>query len=279
MAFSTSTRKQKNISVCQFCEESICIKWKCINCDLFLCELCNSRIHSKSKSSKDHKVIERKDFESEKALETTRQVDLTRMACTQHNDETCLLYCNNCDRPVCSECLIGDHQNHKYSRLDIVYERKLKVIRDVKCKIESEIHDCKKQGSNMQHILSEENKQLAENKDTIIEFKDKIIRHADKLLSELDKLRKPSEDLVKKELDSVRQRKNGLEKRKNHLDETLCSLSAAHIFGTSRSIDKTIPDKTVTYVKVKQVQFVPGNFFNHPIDDLFGSVNEVQTLK
>ena len=274
MALSTFTRKLKNISVCQFCEEFY-IKWKCINCDLLLCQLCHSRIHSKSKSSTDHKVIEHKDCESEDALEITRQVDLTRMACKQHSDETCLLHCNNCDRPVCSECLIGDHQNHKYSKLDIVYQKKLKVIKEIKSKIESEIPFCKKQGANLQHILSEENKQFTENKDKIIEFRDKIIRHADKLLSELDKLRKPREDLVKKELDSVKQRKNGLEKRKTHLGQTLVSSSAADIFGTSRSIDKTIPDKTVKYVEVKQIQFIPGKLLNQPIDDLFGSVNEV----
>ncbi|CAC5415067.1 TRIM45 [Mytilus coruscus] len=165
MAFSTSTLKSQNISFCQFCEESSDIKWKCINCDLFLCQLCHSRIHSKSKSSTDHEVIELKDCGSEVEIENTRKVDLTRMTCAQYSDEKCLLHCKNCDRPVCSDCLTQDHQNHKYSKQNRVYKKKLKVIKDVKCKIESDIPFFKKQGENLQHILSEENKQFTENKD------------------------------------------------------------------------------------------------------------------
>ncbi|XP_063442814.1 E3 ubiquitin-protein ligase TRIM45-like [Mytilus trossulus] len=241
MAFSTSLFESQKKSVCQFCEESSDIKWKCINCDLFLCQLCHSRIHSKSKSSTDHTVIKLRDYRREIAkTETTRKVDLTRMTCEQHSDEKCLLHCKTCDKPVCSDCLVGDHQNHQYGRLDIVYERKLQVIRDVKCKIESEIHLFKKQGSNLQHILSEENKQFAENKDKIIEFRDKIIRHADNLIINLDLLRKPREYRIKKELDSVRQRKITLEKRKTQLDRTLGSSSAAYILGTSTALDKTM---------------------------------------
>ena len=130
MAFSASPFKSQKMSFCQFCEElyMFAIRWKCINCNLFFCQLCNKRIHSKCKSSTDHEVINLNDCGREEAIQTTRKVDLRRLTCAQHSDEICLLHCKTCNRPVCSDCLTGYHQNHQYSKLDIVYQKNLKVI-------------------------------------------------------------------------------------------------------------------------------------------------------
>lgn len=43
--------------VCQFCETSRETTWRCLNCDLFLCRVCNSKIHSKVMSSIEHKIV------------------------------------------------------------------------------------------------------------------------------------------------------------------------------------------------------------------------------
>ncbi|XP_071172252.1 E3 ubiquitin-protein ligase TRIM71-like [Mytilus edulis] len=197
------------------------------------------------------------------------------MACAQHSDENCLLHCKTCNRPVCSDCLIGDHQNHQYSKLDIVYQKNLKVLKDIKSKIELDIPFFEERGENLQHILSEENKQFTENKDKIIQFRDKIIQYADDLLSKLKKFRKLREEKIKKELDSVRQRKDGLEKRKSQLNLTLNSSSALDIFATSRFLDKTMPDKTVDIEEIRYRRFTPGKFSNLHMSHLFGSFNDV----
>lgn len=48
----------QNMSICNFCELSNNIKWKCINCDLILCEECKTIKHPKFKGSECHIVIE-----------------------------------------------------------------------------------------------------------------------------------------------------------------------------------------------------------------------------
>ncbi|CAG2204468.1 unnamed protein product [Mytilus edulis] len=41
---------------CQFHEESPDVKWHCKTCDLNLCDICNTKIHSKSEKLSEHKV-------------------------------------------------------------------------------------------------------------------------------------------------------------------------------------------------------------------------------
>ncbi|VDI45605.1 Hypothetical predicted protein [Mytilus galloprovincialis] len=79
MAFSQSTEKAQAPAMCQFCEESPEIKWKCVNCDLFLCKLCCSKIHSKSKASMEHEIINLKDIDTENLAKTMRKVDLQNL--------------------------------------------------------------------------------------------------------------------------------------------------------------------------------------------------------
>ena len=279
MACFNSTLKAQTISVCQFCEECSEIKWKCINCDLLLCQFCTTRIHSKSKSSTEHEIINLRDCVTEFVLDKTRKVDLKKMTCAQHSNEKCVLHCKNCNMPVCCDCLIGDHHNHTYSKLDKVYKENIEDIRDIKSKIESDIPFFNEQRKYLLHILSEDNKQFTEDKDKIIEIRDNIVKHADVLLSKLDQLRKPREETINKELYCVTQRKDGLEKRKSQLNLTLSSPSASDVFDTSLFLDKTMPDKTVSQAELSHRKFTPGKLSKQPMSNIFGSVNEYSDIK
>ncbi|CAC5370770.1 TRIM45 [Mytilus coruscus] len=273
-SFSNFIQKAQTISVCHFCEKSS-IKWKCINCNLLLCQLCNRRIHSKIALSKEHYVTNLEDCGNRGAVETSRKVDLNKLPCTIHSDQKCVLFCKDCDRPVCSDCLIEGHQRHKYCKLDQIYDKKLKIIQDTKDRIESDIPHFKEKEEYLQKLLSEGTIQYTENKDKIAEFKDNIIKYADGLLSDLDKQWKPTEDLITKELLSVRQRKDELEEKKSQLDQTLRSPFASGIFVTSSSLVRPMPDKTVRHIELKGRKFLPGKLSNQPIQDYFGMVYDV----
>ncbi|CAG2253483.1 unnamed protein product [Mytilus edulis] len=51
--------------LCQLCEESNKIKWKCLQCDFLLCTKCQ-KIHNKVKSTDQHTIIDIKDIASQK---------------------------------------------------------------------------------------------------------------------------------------------------------------------------------------------------------------------
>ncbi|CAC5370771.1 TRIM45 [Mytilus coruscus] len=264
--------------LCQFCDESS-IKWKCSNCKLHLCQLCNRKIHSKIEPSKGHYVTNLEDCGSDDGVETNHKTYLNKLPCTAHSDQKCVLYCKNCDRPVCSDCLIEGHQEHIYCKLDHIYDKKLKIIQDMKDRIESDIPHFKEKEENLQKLLSEGTIQYTENKDKIAEFKDNIVKYADGLLSDLDKQWKPMEDLITKEIHSVRQRKDELEKRKIQLDQTMRSPFAGGILVTSFTLDKPMPDKTVRHMELKERKFVPGKLQTSVLLGMVYNVPDFQLLQ
>ncbi|VDI53203.1 Hypothetical predicted protein [Mytilus galloprovincialis] len=282
---NVSAEDAQTNSVCQFCKESFEIKWKCINCNLFLCKLCNSRIHSNIALLKDHIAINLEDCGSEYDFEISRKLDLTKQSCSIHSEEKCVLYCNDCDRSVCSDCVIQDHKNqdyHDFCKMNHIYDKKLKMIKDMKQEIKSGILFFQREEENLEQVLSDGNKQYTENREKIIEikektieFKDNVVKYADGLLSDLDEEWKPTEDIIKKELDSVKQRKDGLKERNSQLDQSLESHYAIDIFVTSNCLDKSMPDKTLEPIELNQRKFIPGKYSYQPISVLFGSVFKV----
>ena len=44
-----SLKKAQTLKVCEFCETNTNIEWKCIDCDLWMCDNCNNKLHSKAK--------------------------------------------------------------------------------------------------------------------------------------------------------------------------------------------------------------------------------------
>ncbi|XP_063425452.1 uncharacterized protein LOC134709210 [Mytilus trossulus] len=63
MTFSNSLCHGQTPMLCQLCEESNEIKWKCLQCDFLLCTKCQ-RIHNKVKSTDQHTIIDIKDIAS-----------------------------------------------------------------------------------------------------------------------------------------------------------------------------------------------------------------------
>ncbi|VDI48442.1 Hypothetical predicted protein [Mytilus galloprovincialis] len=64
MAYSNSLCKGQIPMLCQLCEESNEIKWKCLQCDFLLCTKCQ-KIHNKVKSTDQHTIIDIKDIASQ----------------------------------------------------------------------------------------------------------------------------------------------------------------------------------------------------------------------
>ncbi|CAG2189143.1 unnamed protein product [Mytilus edulis] len=65
MAYSNSLCKGQIPMLCQLCEDSNEIKWKCLQCDFLLCTKCQ-KIHNKVKSTDQHTIIDIKDIASQK---------------------------------------------------------------------------------------------------------------------------------------------------------------------------------------------------------------------
>lgn len=112
---------------CELCEEKSA-KFLCKTCSGHLCEKCKSD-HEKTKMFKNHEVVPSQTNEDLVAV----------LHCTYHTKKKLECFCDKCEKPVCTECMVLSHNGHCVRSLSEVYREirnnKLKQIE----KIENEL--------------------------------------------------------------------------------------------------------------------------------------------
>ncbi|XP_052091933.1 E3 ubiquitin-protein ligase TRIM33-like [Mytilus californianus] len=263
MAFSQSIGKAQTPAVCQFCEESQDIKWKCINCELFLCQLCCSKIHSKIKASMEHEIINLKDFEKEDFATSVRKVDLENMVCTIHDKQKCYIFCKDCSEPSCSKCLMETHKLHDYKAIDEEYKEIISKMKELIKQFEANLKFFGNEKEQLQKMLSDGDNNFQETRNLILqtekEMKEVISKHAKDLLKELEAKWKPSKNIIKRELSAITKNEEEMETRRNNLYKALQSHQAIDIFSTSKTLDRSIPHNSVKKIKTNKTKFIPTN--------------------
>ncbi|XP_076075725.1 uncharacterized protein LOC143046448 [Mytilus galloprovincialis] len=235
----------QNFMTCQFCETSNETKWKCINCDLILCQECKIKIHTKLKKNENHKVISLKEFSNLGVSETIRDVDLKNIQCATHKNELCFIYCQDCQVLSCAVCLLESHQNHKLAKIDEVYSNRVKELQEQDNKISQNLPYIEKWGSNLQAIKSDEQTQYNELKQTIqkqqSELKERIAKK-ENIITELDKLWIPREKEISKHLQDIKIKGDDLNDKKSKIQKAFQSHNASTIFNTSVQVGTDLPD-------------------------------------
>ncbi|XP_063427021.1 uncharacterized protein LOC134710575 [Mytilus trossulus] len=267
MAFSQPTDETQTPAVCQLCEESSDIKWKCINCDVFMCQLCTTKIHTKLKSTDQHELINLKDFGSEDVAKAIRKVDLRTMPCTDHSDQICCAFCTDCDQPVCIDCLIDSHKKHEYTKLNEVYDTAIYEMKVLQNKLESCLQFYGNEKERLEKLLLDGDKKFKEIKDQILltekEIKETVSKYAKELLQELESKWKPTENKIKTELSVTDKTKEDLKARENSLKKTLQSHQASEMFSSRKRLDKTLAKHFQEEIKcdILKTKFLPGNTY------------------
>ncbi|VDI32841.1 tripartite motif-containing protein 2/3 [Mytilus galloprovincialis] len=263
MAFSQAVGIAQTSTVCQFCEESPEIKWKCVNCELFLCNLCCSKIHSKSKASMEHEIINLKDFGTENFIMSVRKVDLDNMECTTHTKRKCIVYCKDCNSPACSKCLTETHKMHEYNAIDEVYSDIISRIRELIHTFESDNQSLNIETDKLQKLLADGDKNFQETREIILqtekEMKDAISKYTNNLLQELEAKWKPLENVIITELSSLRMNADLLETRMKNLNQVLQSRQVVDIFSAGQTLYESLPNYSIKKIKPYQAKFIPSN--------------------
>ncbi|XP_052079042.1 uncharacterized protein LOC127717442 [Mytilus californianus] len=263
MAFSQSIGKAQTPAVCQFCEESTEIKWKCINCELFLCNLCSSKIHSKSKASMEHEIINLKDVETQNFATSMRKVDLDNMICSKHIQQRCFFYCNKCSEPACSKCVVETHKLHDFKDIGEVYKDIIYEMKKLIDSFESNLQIYRNEKDKLQKMLSDGDTNFQKTKGLILqaekEIKEAISKHAKDLLQELETKWKPLENMTKTELSAMKKKEDELETKKYNLKQALQSHQVADIFSTSKNLGRPLPEYAVKTIKLYNAKFIPSN--------------------
>ena len=92
----------------------------CCNCCEFLCKACKED-HIIWRKTLNHELVDT--GESMKKGEENLHISHKLMYCTQHHDENLKFYCETCEVLVCRDCIVLEHKDHQYNRIEKVAEK------------------------------------------------------------------------------------------------------------------------------------------------------------
>ncbi|VDI19511.1 tripartite motif-containing protein 9/67 [Mytilus galloprovincialis] len=272
----------QNLMVCQFCETSNEPKYKCVNCDLILCEGCKIKIHTKIKKNEVHQVLDLKEFSNLGASETIRYLDLKDIQCSIHNAEQCIIYCEDCKVLLCAVCLLESHRTHNLTKITEVYQRKVKELKEFDDKIQQELPFYADLEKELKKIKTVENDQYTEIKRRILkkesELKEIITKQRENLITELDKLWKPREEEMSRQLKDTAEKYDALTRNKAQIEKTFQSHNATAIFTASGKLNNDLPTRPVNAISEQKLVFSEKKV----IDDnkeAFGSILTIPEFK
>ncbi|XP_063431656.1 uncharacterized protein LOC134714347 [Mytilus trossulus] len=262
MALSKSFQKGQVPMLCQMCEESNEIKWKCIQCDFLLCTKCQ-KLHQKVKSTDQHIIIEIKDIPLHQQ-QSKDKLDLSNIQCGIHSEHNCFLFCQSCEVVVCPLCITKIHNKHTMVELAEGYQLTLKSMKTFNSEIEEEIDQNEEVLSELGILKSSEDRKYELEKQNILNrekiLKDEVEKHTNKLLKELDQRK----EILMQSVNNARNRSQKINKdldlRRKNLNHALNSNIANQVFNIY-SEEKTSRQQRIVPAspKFKKLpKFVPG---------------------
>ncbi|XP_071167085.1 uncharacterized protein [Mytilus edulis] len=241
----------QNLAVCEFCDFSIeRTAWKCINCDITLCENCKRRRHSKIKGSEDHRVFMLKQMATLEAKDSVRKLELSNIICSLHKEEKCIAYCKSCSKELCTFCAFeGKHQDHKITKLETVYNEQISKLTSLNTKMKDDLPFFIENLKKMEINCQEGTDNYDNAKQRIIQREKDIIemahREAEILSEELDNLLKPQNDTLNKTKETLQKNIDYLKETTNRIDKMLYSNDVKFVLDTSFSIDEELPSMDI----------------------------------
>ncbi|CAC5391593.1 unnamed protein product [Mytilus coruscus] len=245
----------QNMSICNFCELSNEIKWKCINCDMILCAECKTIKHSKFKGFELHTIIELNRLGTKEVISAIRKLDLQKIMCTCHCDEKCCLYCEDCRLPICLSCILEKHSGHKAARIGFVYDNQNSELEQFRSSVEMELSLCAEQCDRKQRFLNS----YSTIKEKILEreklLKGFITAQAANLMKELDDIYSYDDTSFAKEEEKLQKYEKDMKRKKAIVDEVLDSCDARSVFNTLDQIDFKLPEKFFKELPQEHITF------------------------
>ena len=86
---------------CNECDEDEPVVAYCLECNMFLCQICNES-HKRSKRFCGHGIVPLTELRSNKVV--TIQPKAKATICKEHNNEL-LYYCETCEQLICMYCI------------------------------------------------------------------------------------------------------------------------------------------------------------------------------
>eukprot|EP00105_Crassostrea_gigas_P046279 XP_019930427.1 PREDICTED: uncharacterized protein LOC109621078 [Crassostrea gigas] len=248
---------------CTLCQDSVAPMY-CEACHIHLCKDCVEK--HLADSSKNHKVVSLKQY-----LTT-----LNYPKCRKHPTKQCKLHCEQCDIPICANCISEDHLGHKQVDIFQKFEdkketlqkelRELKKIiypkyREIATNISMQKADLSKNSQILKTAIDKQGEVWQKEIETIItNLKSNVEEMETKHLGVLDK----QEDEITGLTSEISQNIAGLKKLLNSEDFYLVSE-----YESRNAEFRTLPSK----LKVSLPNFRPQKTHTDQLIEQFGSLS------
>ena len=162
----------------------------CRQCAMFICKNCSEH-HKKLKILLTHEVASLEDLKQGRAKPIVVKEDPASVKCPDH-DEPLVIYCFDCDMPICRDCTLRDHRDHNFE-----FCKKAAVT--TKSNLLEKLETLKTQRSSLSHAVEEvrtTKQELEAQRDTVAntiktsfkELRDILDNRERELLGEADRL-------------------------------------------------------------------------------------------
>lgn len=197
MAESTSTNQAQDVIRCMHCNLSEA-EYRCVPCGDRMCQNCK-RLHSLDAYFASHEVV------------SIRENSSLDQKCQDHPSFRIESGCDDCKVPICAECKIKTHRNHKYISNDDLFDDKrkfllkhVKKMKEKENKVESFLANTKQ---NKSKIYEDVRKAMKKQVDLCKRYADALLRES------IEKL----DDMEKTDVSKVAEYQNMLKEKLNEL--------------------------------------------------------------
>ncbi|KAJ6659497.1 hypothetical protein lerEdw1_018732 [Lerista edwardsae] len=108
--FQMKQTKDHECTICANAQKMVAATSRCLDCKDFLCPAC-SQGHCCSRLTMDHKVVTVEEFLAGRYDSEVRF--LQELCCQDHPQEALRFFCDTCSMPICRDCRMLDHFQHK----------------------------------------------------------------------------------------------------------------------------------------------------------------------
>ena len=222
MASSASIKRAQNPKLCELCKTDIKIKWRCVECNKFICDRCKE-IHLNVQTNIQHQIIDIKSpFQ-----DVQPKIITANIPCTEHRTKMTCLFCRTCDHLVCPDCVSSKHNKHKFESIDKILSEKLDELKGAEARYCKDLTLCQ---AKVEEFQISENKCESLCDETIIKIKKRektliagITEHSQKLQKEIELERKT----VKNTFSDMKRQADLTEKTIiHHQDEIMAALKS-----------------------------------------------------
>ena len=275
MAFSSSIKRAQNPKLCDLCKTDITIKWRCVECNKFICDRCKE-IHLNVQTNIQHQIIDIKSpFQ-----DVQPKIITDNIPCTEHTTKMTCLFCRTCDHLVCADCILSKHNKHNFEPVEKILSEKLDDLKGAEARYNKDLTLCRAKVEEFQ-ISETKYESLCDESITTIKKREKqlidgITKHSQKLQNEIEMERKT----VKKTFYDLKRQADQAEKtiilHQDEIMPALKSIQGSTIFTTATKSKKMMSDLNFNPIPSEIKYFIPGKETVNDISNLFGSLQKMK---